>query len=98
MIHNFLHSVKLIHDAVRGFVDYCVVGIQLNRAQIDENLNDSVMLVTALNQHIGYDAASKIAKNARKKGLKLRESVIELGIMDGEKFDELVKPEETTHL
>ncbi len=96
MIHNFLHSVRLLNDACRGFVDYCVVGIQLNREQIDEYLNDSLMLVTALNQHIGYDAASKIAKNAHKKGIKLRESAIELGIMDGGKFDELVKPEEMT--
>jgi fumarate hydratase class II len=97
MIHNFLHSVRLLHDACHGFVDYCVSGIQLNRDQIDEYLNDSLMLVTALNQHIGYDKASKIAKNAHKKGIKLRESAIELGILDGEKFDELVKPEEMTH-
>lgn len=96
MIHNFLHSVRLLHDACHGFVDYCVVGIQLNRDQIDEYLNDSLMLVTALNQHIGYDNASKIAKHAHKKGIKLRESAIELGILDGEKFDELVKPEEMT--
>lgn len=96
MIHNFLHSVRLLHDACHGFVDYCVSGIQLNREQIDEYLNDSLMLVTALNQHIGYDNASKIAKNAHKKGIKLRESAIELGILDGDKFDELVKPEEMT--
>jgi fumarate hydratase class II len=96
MIHNFLHSVRLLHDACHGFVDYCVSGIQLNREQINEYLNDSLMLVTALNQHIGYDKASKIAKNAHKKGIKLRESAIELGILDGEKFDELVKPEEMT--
>ena len=96
MIHNFLHSVRLIHDACHGFVDYCIAGIELNREQIDEYLNDSLMLVTALNQHIGYDNASKIAKNAHKKGIKLRESAIELGILDGEKFDELVKPEEMT--
>ncbi|NNF00932.1 MAG: class II fumarate hydratase [Pyrinomonadaceae bacterium] len=96
MIHNFLHSVRLIHDVCHGFVDYCIAGITLNREQIDEYLNDSLMLVTALNQHIGYDAASKIAKNAHKRGIKLRESAIELGILDGEKFDELVKPEEMT--
>ncbi len=96
MIHNFLHSVRLIHDACRGFVDYCIVGIELNREQIDEYLNDSLMLVTALNQHIGYDNASKIAKNAHKKGIKLRESAIELGILDGEKFDELIDPEAMT--
>lgn len=96
MIHNFLHSVRLIHDACHGFVDYCIVGITLNCEQIDEYLNDSLMLVTALNQHIGYDNATKIAKNAHKKGINLRESAIELGVLDGEKFDELVKPEEMT--
>ncbi len=97
MIHNFLHSVRLLHDASIGFVEFCIDGIELNRPQIDKYLNDSLMLVTALNQHIGYDNASKIAKNAHKKGISLRESAIELGILDGEKFDELVKPEEMTH-
>ena len=97
MIHNFLHSVRLLHDACHGFVEFCINGIQLNRAQIDEYLNDSLMLVTALNQHIGYDNAAKIAKNAHKKGLTLKESAIELGLLTGEKFDELVKPEEMTH-
>ena len=67
MIHNFLHSVRLIHDASHGFVDYCITGIELNREKIDQYLNDSLMLVTALNQHIGYDNAAKIAKNAHKK-------------------------------
>ena len=69
---------------------------ELNREQIDKYLNDSLMLVTALNQHIGYDNAAKIAKNAHKKGINLRESASELGILAGEKFDELVKPEEMT--
>ena len=97
MIHNFLHSVRLLHDASIGFVEFCINGIELNREQIDEYLNDSLMLVTALNQHIGYDNASKIAKNAHKKGLSLRESAIELDLLTAEKFDELVKPEEMTH-
>ncbi len=97
MIHNFLHSVRLIKDASSGFVEFCVNGIELNRAQIDEYVNDSLMLVTALNQHIGYDNASKIAKNAHKKGINLRESAIELGILEGEKFDELVIAKEMTH-
>ena len=96
MIHNFLHSVRIIHDACRGFVEYCIAGIELNRKQIDKYLNDSLMLVTALNQHIGYDKAAKIAKNAHEKGINLRESAIELEILDGEKFDQLVKPEEMT--
>ena len=97
MIHNFLHSVRLLNDACKGFVEFCINGIELNREQIDEYLRDSLMLVTALNQHIGYDNASKIAKNAHKKGISLKESASELGILDGEKFDELVKPEEMTH-
>ncbi|MEO7673025.1 MAG: class II fumarate hydratase [Pyrinomonadaceae bacterium] len=97
MIHNFLHSVRLIHDACHGFVSYCINGIELNREQIDAYLNDSLMLVTALNQHVGYDNAAKIAKNAHKKGGSLKESAVELGLLTGEKFDELVKPEEMTH-
>jgi fumarate hydratase class II len=97
MIHNFLHSVRLIHDASHGFVDYCIAGIELNRERIDHYLKDSLMLVTALNQHIGYDNAAKIAKNAHKKGTSLKESAVELGLLTAEKFDELVKPEEMTH-
>lgn len=97
MIHNFLHSVRLLNDACKGFIEFCVSGIELNRPQIDKYLNDSLMLVTALNQHIGYDNAAKIAKNAHKKGLSLKESAIELGLLTSEKFDELVKPEEMTH-
>src|SRR5262245_16491631 len=97
MIHNFLHSVRLIHDACHGFVDYCINGIELNRERIDHYVADSLMLVTALNQHIGYDNAAKIAKNAHKKGISLKESAVELGLLDAEKFDELVIAEDMTH-
>jgi fumarate hydratase class II len=97
MIHNLLHSIRLIHDACHGFVEYCIVGMTINREQIAENLRDSLMLVTALNPHIGYDNAAKIAKHALKQGISLRESAIELGLLTGEKFDDLVKPEEMTH-
>lgn len=97
MIHNFLHSVRLLHDASHGFVEYCINGIELNKEQIDHYLQDSLMLVTALNQHIGYDNAAKIAKNAHKKGSSLKESAIELGLLTAEQFDEWVKPEEMTH-
>ena len=97
MIHNLLHSIRLIKDACHGFVDYCVAGIELNREKIDEHLRNSLMLVTALNPHIGYDNAAKIAKNAHKKGISLRESAIGLGLLTGEQFDEYVKPEEMTH-
>ena len=97
MIHNLLHSIRLIHDAGHGFVEYCIAGMTINREQIDENLRESLMLVTALNPHIGYDNAAKIAKHAHKKKIGLRESAIELGLLTGERFDELVKPEEMTH-
>jgi fumarate hydratase class II len=97
IIHNLLHSIRLIHDACHGFVEYCIAGLDLNREKIDEHLRDSLMLVTALNEHIGYDNAAKIAKNAHKKGISLRESAIELELLTGEQFDEWVKPEEMTH-
>jgi fumarate hydratase class II len=97
MIHNFLHSVRLLHDASHGFVEYCIKGIELNRPQIDDYLKNSLMLVTALNPHIGYDKAAQVAKNAHKKGISLRESAVELGFLSGEDFDKYVKPEEMTH-
>ena len=97
MIHNFLHSVRLLHDATHSFVKYCISGIELNRAQIDEHLRDSLMLVTALNPYIGYDNAAKVAKNAHKKGISLKASAIELGLLTAEEFDKYVKPEEMTH-
>ena len=97
IIHNLLHSIRLLHDASHGFVEYCIAGMTINREQIDHHLRGSLMLVTALNPHIGYDNAAKIAKNAHQKGISLRESAIELGLLTGEKFDELVKPEEMTH-
>jgi fumarate hydratase class II len=97
MIHNLLHSIRLLKDASRGFVEFCVEGIELNRAQIDSHLRNSLMLVTALNPHVGYDNAARIAKNAHKRGISLRESAIELGLLTGEQFDEFVKPEEMTH-
>jgi fumarate hydratase class II len=97
MVHNLLHSIRLLKDACRGFVDFCVEGLELNRARIEENLRQSLMLVTALNPHIGYDNAAKIAKNAHRKGITLRESAVELGLLTAEQFDEYVKPEEMTH-
>jgi len=97
MIHNLLHSIRLMKDACHGFVDYAVVGIELNRPQIESHLQNSLMLVTALNPHIGYDNAAKLAKNAHKRGISLRESAVELGLLTGEQFDQYVKPEEMTH-
>ena len=97
MIHNLLHSIRLLHDACHGFVEYCIKGIELNRERIDDYLKNSLMLVTALNPHIGYDKAAQVAKNAHKKGISLRESAIELAYLSGEDFDKYVKPEEMTH-
>jgi fumarate hydratase class II len=97
MIHNFLHSVRLLSDAIPSFVEFCIAGLELNRDQIDAHLRSSLMLVTALNPHIGYDKAAQVAKNAHKKKISLRDSAIELGFLTGEEFDRLVKPEEMTH-
>src|SRR2546425_11260118 len=87
MIHNLLHSIRLLHDACHGFVEYCIKGIGLNREQIEKDVKDSLMLVTALNPYIGYDKAAQVAKNAHKKKISLRESAVELGFLTGEEFD-----------
>jgi fumarate hydratase class II len=97
MIHNLLHSVRLLHDAIGSFVEFCISGIQLNREQIDKHLKHSLMLVTALNPHIGYDKAAQVAKNAHKKNISLRQSAVELGYLTEEQFDKLVIPEDMTH-
>jgi fumarate hydratase class II len=97
MIYNYLHSVRLLADACRSFVDHCVVGIEPNRERIDHFLNDSLMLVTALNQKIGYDKAAEIAKTAHKEHATLRATAIKLGYLTGEEFDATVRPEEMTH-
>ena len=92
--YNFLQSVRLLADAAQSFNDNCAIGIQPDRARINEHLNNSLMLVTALNRKIGYDNAAKLAKNAHKKGTTLKESAIELGLLTGEEFDAEVKPEQ----
>jgi fumarate hydratase class II len=97
MIHNFLHSVRLLYDAIPSFVEFCIAGLQINREQIDKHLRHSLMLVTALNPHIGYDKAAQVAKNAHKKNISLRQSAVELGFLTEEQFDKLVVPEEMTH-
>ena len=93
IIYNVLQSVRLIADACESFTDNCVVGIQPNERNINKHLNDSLMLVTALNPHIGYDNAAKIAKKAHKENKTLKEAAVELDILTAEKFDEIVKPE-----
>ena len=92
--HNFLQSVRLLADGAKSFNDHCAVGIEPDRARIKQLMDQSLMLVTALNRKIGYDNAAKIAKNAHKKGTTLRESAIELGLLTGEEFDAEVKPEQ----
>ncbi len=93
MIHNLLHSVRLISDTCRSFTDNCVSGLEANEAKIAEHLENSLMLVTALNPHIGYDNAAKIAKNAHEKGLTLRQSSLELEMLSDKQFNEWVKAE-----
>ncbi len=90
MIYNFLQSVNLLADGARSFTDKCVVGIEANKERIGELMAQSLMLVTALNTHIGYDNAAKIAKNAHKKGLTLKESALELGLVSAADFDKWV--------
>ncbi len=92
MIYNFIQSVKLIADSCNMFNQYCADGIQPIPEKIDYYLQNSLMLVTALNPHIGYDNSAKIAHNAHVKGITLKESAIELGILTAEEFDEKVNP------
>jgi fumarate hydratase class II len=93
IIHNLLHSITLISDACGLFAKYCVDGIVPNREKIKHYLESSLMLVTALSPHIGYDNAAKVAKHAHEKGITLRHACIELGLLKGEDFDRLVRPE-----
>ncbi|TGK28148.1 class II fumarate hydratase [Leptospira gomenensis] len=93
IIHNVLNSIRLLSDSCVSFEEHCARGITPNLEQLKEHLNNSLMLVTALNPHIGYDNAAKIAKNAHKKGTTLKESGIELGLLTSEQFDQWVLPE-----
>ena len=93
IIYDFLWSVRLLSDASVSFNDNCAVGIEANRERIDELMHNSLMLVTALNPHIGYDKAAKIAKHAHKTGKTLKEAAIELKLVTSEQFDEWVRPE-----
>jgi fumarate hydratase class II len=93
IIYNLLQSIRLLADACEMFNEHCAVGIEANEANIKKHLQNSLMLVTALNPHVGYDNAATIAKKAHKENLTLREAAMALGILTGEKFDEVVKPE-----
>lgn len=93
MVRNVLQSSRLIGDACQSFSKNCVRGIKANEERIDKLLNESLMLVTALNPHIGYDKAATIAKTAHKEGTTLKESAIKLGYLTEQQFDEWVKPD-----
>ncbi|MDE2605344.1 MAG: class II fumarate hydratase [Burkholderiales bacterium] len=94
--HNFLQSVRLLADGMRSFNDHCAVGIEPDRARIAELVGRSLMLVTALNPHIGYDKAAAIAKKAHREGTSLREAAVASGFVTGEQFDRWVRPERMT--
>ncbi len=96
MIYNLLHSIRLLADSCASFREFCVVGIEPNKEQIQHFLTNSLMLVTALNPHIGYDNAAKVAKKAYEERSTLREACAALGLLTAEQFDSLVKPEEMT--
>ncbi len=96
IVYNTLQSIRLLGDAARSFTDHCVAGIEANSDRIDELMHSSLMLVTALNPHIGYDNAAKVAKKALTEGSSLREAAIELGLLTDEQFDEWVRPEQMT--
>ncbi|KRF30537.1 class II fumarate hydratase [Paenibacillus sp. Soil787] len=97
IIHNFLQSVRLLADSMRSFNDNCLVGMEPNREVIQRNLEQSLMLVTALNPYIGYEKAASIAKQAHKEGLTLKESAVRSGYLTAEQFDSYVRPEDMVH-
>lgn len=94
LIYNLLQSIRLIADACDSFTDHCVAGIEANETNIKENLHNSLMLVTALNPHIGYDNAAKVAKKAYTEQITLKEAAVGLGLLSAEEFDKFVRPED----
>ena len=90
--YNFLFSARIIAESCNSFTEKCINGILINEEKIHENLNNSLMLVTALNSHIGYDSAAKIAKEAYDKNITLKEAAVDLGFLTESEFDNLVKP------
>jgi len=97
MLHNVLTSIELLTDACRSFCDRCAIGIEPNKKRIKEHLDNSLMLVTALNPHIGYEKAAKISLTAYHEDLTLRDAALKLGFLTGEQFDSWVRPDEMTH-
>ncbi|HZS56996.1 MAG TPA: class II fumarate hydratase [Bryobacteraceae bacterium] len=97
LIHNFLHSVRLLSDACHSFTEHCARGIEVNRKQVESDVQNSLMLVTALSPVVGYDKAAKIAHTAHVDHSTLREAALKLGFISAEEFDKWVKPEKMTH-
>jgi fumarate hydratase, class II len=97
LIHNLLHSIRILSDACSSFTDHMVVGIELNRDQIDHFLQNSLMLVTALNPHIGYDRAAQVAKKAYQEKTTLKDACVKLGFLTENEFDQWVRPENMIH-
>jgi len=93
IIHNFLQSVRLLADGAESFRDHCATGIEPRRERIAELVQNSLMLVTALSPHIGYDKAAQIAKKAHKEGTTLKQAALALGYVTPEQFDQWVRPE-----
>ena len=92
IIHNFLQSVRLLADGSASFNEHCAAGIEVNRRRVEELVHNSLMLVTALNPHLGYDKAAQIAKKAHREGSTLREAALLLGFLTAEEFDQWVDP------
>ncbi|HTR00179.1 MAG TPA: class II fumarate hydratase [Candidatus Acidoferrum sp.] len=97
IIHNVLQSIRLLADVANSFTDNCIAGIEPNRDRIEQLVSESLMLVTALNPHVGYDNAAKIAKKAHAERKTLKQAAIELGLLTADEFDRLVRPQDMTH-
>ena len=97
MLHNVLASIQLLAEGVRSFDDRCAAGIAPNEKRIREHLDGSLMLVTALNPHIGYEKSAQISLKAYREDLTLRDAALKLGFVTAEQFDEWVRPEDMTH-
>src|SRR5258706_12140711 len=96
MLHNILVSIELLADACRSFSQRCAAGIAPNEKRIREHLDNSLMLVTALNPHIGYEKSAQIAVKAYREDLSLRDAALQLGVVTPQQFDEWVRPEDMT--
>jgi fumarate hydratase class II len=96
IIYNFLHSVTLLADACHGFVEFMIKGIEVDRGQVEQYVQNSLMLVTALAPKVGYDKAAQIAHKAHVERTGLREAAVKLGHLTGEQFDEWVRPDKMT--